>query len=248
MSYNSISCDCKIYMNYMKQKSVDVDMTAATKADVKFIHLHNYGGSADFSLLEGYPNLGFAPKIFTVDGHIDERISCFLSDNLLRMTIRENRKIQDLSFLEKAPHLQMLNLYNLSGITTLPFSKLPQLSVLSISGLHKLTDMESLAQSNVQYLNIKLSADKVSATRMADVLLRMPSLKALNIGPFSRVQCKKTPIIRRQFEKAGRSDVITLCSLSRLLEEAGDAGAELPQNLPSVAEVVQKWETDENTK
>lgn len=75
MSYNSISCDCKIYMNYMKQKSVDVDMTAATKADVKFIHLHNYGGSADFSLLEGYPNLGFAPKIFTVDGHIDERIS-----------------------------------------------------------------------------------------------------------------------------------------------------------------------------
>lgn len=111
-----------------------------------------------------------------------------------------------------------------------------------------MTDMESLAQSNVQYLNIKLSADKVSATRMADVLLRMPSLKALNIGPFSRVQCKKTPIIRRQFEKAGRSDVITLCSLSRLLEEAGDAGAELPQNLPSVAEVVQKWETDENAK
>ncbi|WP_300819221.1 hypothetical protein, partial [uncultured Oscillibacter sp.] len=69
-----------------------------------------------------------------------------------------------------------------------------------------------------------------------------------NIGPFNRVQCKKTPIIRRQFEEAGRSDVITLCSLSRLLEEAGDTGAELPQNLLSVAEVVQKWETDENTK
>ena len=142
------------------QKSVDVDMTAATKADVKSIHLYSCGGSVDFSLLEGYPNPGFTPKIFMVDGHIDERISCFLSDNLLQMTINENRKIQDLSFLEKAPHLQMLNLYNLSGITTLPFSKLPQLSVLSISGLHKLTDMESLAQSNVQYLNIKLSADK----------------------------------------------------------------------------------------
>lgn len=86
--FTSISCDCKIYMNYMKQKSVDVDMAAAAKADVKFIHLCSHGGSVDFSLLEGYPNPGFAPKIFTVDGHIDERISCFLSDNLLQMTIR----------------------------------------------------------------------------------------------------------------------------------------------------------------
>jgi len=226
-------------MNYMKQKSVDVDMTAATKADVKAIYLRNYGGSVDFSLLEGYPKPGFAPKIFTVVGHIDERISCFLSDNLLQMTISENRKIQDLSFLEKAPHLQILNLYDLSGITTLPLSKLPQLSVLHISGLHKLTDMESLTQSNVQYLDIKLSADKVSATRMADVLLRMPSLKALDIGPFNRVQCKKTPIICRQFEKAGRSDVITLFSLSYLLEEVRGAGTELPQSLPSAAEIVQ---------
>ena len=251
MSYNyftSISCDCKIYINYMKQKSVDVDMAAATKADVKSIHLYSCGGSVDFSLLEGYPDPGFAPKIFTVDGHIDEKISCFLSDNLLQMTISENRKIQDLSFLEKAPNLQILNLYNLSRITTLPLSKLPHLSVLHISGLHKLTDMESLARSNVQYLNIKFSADKVSATRMTDVLLRMPSLKALNIGPFNRVQCKKTPIIRRQFEKAGRSDVITLFPLSTLLKEVEGAGAELPRNLPSVAEVVQKWEIDENTK
>lgn len=101
MSYNSISCDCKIYMNYMKQKSVDVDMTATTKADVKFIHLHNYGGSADFSLLEGYPNLGFAPKIFTVDGHIDERISCFLSDNLLRMTFVKTEKSKTFLFWKK---------------------------------------------------------------------------------------------------------------------------------------------------
>lgn len=243
MSYNyftSISCDCKIYINYMNQKSVDEDMAAATKADVKSIHLYNCGGSVDFSLLEGYPNPGFAPKVFTVNGHIDERISCFLSDNLLQMTISENRKIQDLSFLEKAPHLQILNLYNLSEITTLPLSKLPQLSVLHISGLHKLTDIESLAQSNVQYLNIKLSADKISATCMADVLLRMPSLKALSIGPFNRVQCKKAPIIRRQFEKAGRSDVITLFSLSTLLEEVRGAEAELPQNLPSAATVIER--------
>ena len=171
-----------------------------------------------------------------------------ISDNLLQMTISENRKIQDLSFLEKASHLQILNLYNLSRITTLPLSKLPHLSVLHISGLHKLTDMESLAQSNVQYLNIKLSADKVSATRMADVLLRMPSLRALNIGPFNRVQCKKTPIIRRQFEKAGQSDIITLFSLATLVKEVEGAGAELPRALPSVAEVVHKWEIDENTK
>ncbi len=240
--FTSIRCDCEIYMNYMlKRKSVDVNMTAATKADVKSIYLRNYGGSVDFSLLEGYPNPGFAPKIFTVDGHIDERISCFLSDNLMEMTINDNRKIQDLSFLEKAPHLRILNLDDLSGITTLPLSKLPQLSVLHISGLHKLTDMESLAQSNVQYLDINLSADKVSATRMADVLLRMPSLKALNIGPFNRVQCKKTPIIRRQFEKAGRSDVITFFSFPYLLKEVKGAGVELPQNLPSAAEIVQTF-------
>ena len=130
--------------------------------------------------------------------------------------------------MEKAPHLQELYLSNLPGITTLPLSKLPQLSVLRIEELHKLTDIASLAQSNIQYLEIKLSADKISATRMADVLLRMPSLKALHIGPFSRVQCKKTPIICRQFEKAGRSDVITLFSLSYLLGEAGGAGADLP--------------------
>ena len=207
-----ITYDCKIYINHMNQKSVDVDMAAATKADVKAIYLHSYGGSIDFSLLEGYPNPRFSPRIFTVEGHIDESISCFLSDNLLQMRISENRKIKDLSFLEKAPHLQKLDLRNLPGITTLPLSKLPQLSALRISGLHKLTDLEPLAQSNIQYLDISLSADKVSATRMADVLLRMPLLKTLNVGLFSLVQCKKSPLIRRQFEKAGRGDTLTLFS------------------------------------
>ena len=115
-------------------------------------------------------------------------------------------------FLEKAPHLQKLDLGNLSGITTLPFSKLPQLSALRITGLHKLTDLEPLAQSNIQYLDIGLSADKVSATRMADVMLRMPLLKTLRVGLFSLVQCKKSPLIRRQFEKAGRGDTLTLFS------------------------------------
>lgn len=240
--FTSISYDCKIYIDHMKQKSVNVDMTATTKADAKAIYLHSYGGSVDFSLLEGYPNPGFLPRFFTVEGHIDESISCFLSNHLLQMRISENQKIHDLSFLERAPHLQRLDLNNLPGITTLPLSKLPQLSVLRIRGLHKLTDLEFLAQSNVQYLEIKFSADKVSATRMADVLLRMPSLKILSIGPFSRVQCKKTPIIRRQFEKAGRSDVITLFSLSYLLEEVvGSAEAELPQNLPAAATVIERF-------
>ena len=50
--FTPITYDRKIYMNHMKQKSVDVDMAAATKADVKAIYLHNYGGSAYFS--EGY--------------------------------------------------------------------------------------------------------------------------------------------------------------------------------------------------
>ena len=130
----------------------------------------------------------------------------------MQLRISENRKIQDLSFLERAPHLQKLDLENLPGITTLPLSKLPQLSALRISGLHKLADMESLVQSNVQYLEIKFSADKVSATRMADALLRMPLLKTLSVGLFSRVQCKKSPIIRKKFEKAGRGDVLTLFS------------------------------------
>lgn len=210
--YTPITYDCKIYMNHMKQKSVDVDMTAATKADVKAIYLRNYGGNVDFSLLEGYPDPGFSPKIFTVVGHIDERISCFLSDNLSQMRIDDNQKIKDLSFLEKAPHLQKLDLESLPGITTLPLSKLPQLSALRIRGLHKLTDLEPLAQSNIQYLEIAFSADKISATRMADVMLRMPLLKTLSVGLFSRVQCKKSPLIRRQFEKAGRGDTITLFS------------------------------------
>lgn len=204
--------DCKIYMNYMKRKSVDVNMAVSAKADAKAIYLCNYGGSVDFSLLEGYPDPGFSPRIFTVEGNIDESISYFLSDNLLQLRISENRKIQDLSFLERAPHLQKLDLENLPGITTLPLSKLPQLSALRISGLHKLADMESLVQSNVQYLEIKFSADKVSATRMADALLRMPLLKTLSVGLFSRVQCKKSPIIRKKFEKAGRGDVLTLFS------------------------------------
>ena len=114
--------------------------------------------------------------------------------------------------MEKAPHLQKLDLGNLPGITTLPLSKLPQLSALRISGLHKLTDLEPLAQSNIQYLDIGLSADKVSATRMADVLLRMPLLKTLSVGLFSLVQCKKSPLIRKKFEKAGRGDTLTLFS------------------------------------
>ena len=99
--FTPITYDCKIYMNHMNQKSVDVDMAAATKADIKAIYLRSYGGSVDFSLLEGYPKPGFSPRIFTVEGHIDESISCFLSDNLLQMRIYDNRKIKDLSFFGK---------------------------------------------------------------------------------------------------------------------------------------------------
>ena len=102
-----------------------------------------------------------------------------------------------------------------------------------------MTDLEPLAQSNIQYLEIMFSADEVPATRIADVLIRMPSLKSLHIGPFSRVQCKKSPVIRKQFEKAERTDVITPFSLSYLLRETGSAGTELPQNLLAAAEPVQ---------
>ena len=53
--FTPITYDCKIYMNHMKQKSVDVDMTAATKADVKAIYLRSYGGSVDFHFWKDTP-------------------------------------------------------------------------------------------------------------------------------------------------------------------------------------------------
>jgi len=197
-------------LDQLSPNSVDISMTVADKALVKTLLAYSNDGRSDFSVLDGYPTPGFSPQILTAKGKVTESIACFLSDNLMEMRISDSQKIKDLSFLEKAPHLQKLQLANLPGIKTLSaLSKLPELSALHISHLRQLSDIDFLTQSNIQCLDISLSADKISATRMADVFLRMPLLKTLRIGLFSLVQDKKAPIIRKKFEKAGRGDILT---------------------------------------
>ena len=129
-----------------------------------------------------------------------------LTESLEYLELLDIRKFSDLSFVEELSGLRKLYLKSLSAVEKLPdFGKMPNLYGLKIYELHKLNDLESLTQSAIRYLDLTLAADKLSGTKIADVLLRMEHLERFS-GKLDRSH-KRDDVLENRLEKAGKSNI-----------------------------------------
>lgn len=148
------------------------------------------------------PNL----KSLTVYNRINEGIENLLTDSVECLDLQEIRNLSDLSFLESVSGLKKLNLVSLPAVESLPdFGKMPNLYAFRIYELHKLNDIESLVRSNIRYLVMYLAADKLSGTKIADVLLRMEHLEKACLPYLDRSSDKRYTVIENKFGKEERN-------------------------------------------
>ncbi|MDE6732942.1 MAG: hypothetical protein K2J77_08710 [Oscillospiraceae bacterium] len=130
-----------------------------------------------------------------------------LMDKLEYLELMDMRKVADLSFVEDMKGLKKLYLMSLPAVEKLPdFGKMPSLYGIKIYELHKLNDIESLTKSAIRFLAFSLAADKLSGTKIADVLLRMEFLERFS-GSLDR-SCKRDNVLTNRLEKAGKSDLL----------------------------------------
>ena len=130
-----------------------------------------------------------------------------LTENIEYLALMEMRKLADLSFAERASGLKKLYLMSLPSVETLPdFGKLPNLYALKMYELHKLNDIESLTRSNIRYLSASLIADKLSGTKIAEVLLNMEHLEKAGITPDRNG--RRDTVLENRLKKAGRESIL----------------------------------------
>ncbi len=156
-------------------------------------------------------------KCLSLNKKLCEGYEGLLTEDLEYLELEEIRKLSDLSFVEELTGLKKLYLNSLSAVEKLPdFGKMPNLYGLKIYELHKLNDIESLTQSAIRYLDLTLAADKLSGTKIADVLLRMERLERFS-GTLDR-SYKRDEVLENRLKKAGKSDIRNDFDMSEWLE------------------------------
>lgn len=153
-----------------------------------------------------------APKLKSLSAYqqINEGFSGLLTENIEYLELMEMRKVSDLSFVEKAVGLKKLYLMSLPAVEKLPdFGKMPNLYGLKVYELHKLNDVESLTRSNIRFLALTLAADKLSGTKLADILLRMEKLEGAEMF-LDRSGAGRVTVLKNQFKKAGRAELLNM--------------------------------------
>lgn len=153
-----------------------------------------------------------APKLksLSLSGQLNEGFEGLISEKLEYLEIMEMRKLDDLSFVEKAAGLKKLYLMSLPAVEKLPdFGKMPQLYGLKVYELHKLNDIEILTRSNIKYLALTISADKLTGTKIADVLLRMKKLEGAEMI-LDRSGSRRESVLENAMKKAGREELLNM--------------------------------------
>lgn len=141
---------------------------------------------------------------------LNEGFEGLISEKLEYLEIKEMRKLNDLLFIEKAIGLKKLYLMSLPAVEKFPdFGKLPNLYGLKVYELHKLNDIESLTRSNIKYLALTISADKLTGTKLADVLLRMEKLEGADMG-LDRSSVRRETVLENALKKAGRAELLNM--------------------------------------
>lgn len=153
-----------------------------------------------------------APKLKSLSAYqqINKGFSGLLTKNIEYLELMEMRKLADLSFVEKAAGLKKLYLCSLPAVEKLPdFSKLPDLYGLKVYELHKLNDIESLTRSKIRFLALTLAADKLTGTKLADVLLRMEELEGAEML-LDRSGAGRVRVLENQLKKADRAELLNM--------------------------------------
>lgn len=157
-----------------------------------------------------------ALKILSLSGKLGDEWENLLTDNLEYLELSDIRGLSDLSFVEELSGLRKLYLKSLSGVEKLPdFSKMPNLYGLKIYELHKLNDLEILTKSAIRYLDLTLAADKLTGTKIADVLLRMERLERFS-GTLDRSR-KRDDVLENKLTKSGKSELLNYFDMDEWL-------------------------------
>lgn len=152
-----------------------------------------------------------ALKSLSAYNQINPGFSSLLTDKIEYLEIMQMRRLLDLSFLEKAVGLKKLYLMSLPAVEKLPdFSKLPNLFALKIYELHKLDDIESLTQSSIRFLSCSLSADKLTGTKIAEVLLGMETLEKADMEFLDRSNMQRSNTLEKQMTKVGKGELLKI--------------------------------------
>lgn len=210
----------KILIVYGYTKSAELSLLKDYPNVEKLILNGDFANVDDISSLKSlnwlslYPDSNITLKNLRIPGlkslSLNEKLcegyEGLLTESLEYLELVGIRKLSELSFVEELTGLKKLYLNALSAVEKLPdFGKMPNLYGLKIYELHKLNDIESLARSAIRYLDLTLAADKLSGTKIADVLLRMERLERFS-GTLDR-SYKRDDVLENRLEKAGKSDI-----------------------------------------
>lgn len=208
---------------YSGRKNADLDFLAAYPNVTRLFLRGSFAGIGGVSALAGLNSLtlylsgpadfsgvrGLALKDLTASCPIDGDFSLLLSESLESLELTNIRKLADLSFLEGATGLRKLYLNGLPGVEVLPdLGKLPNLYGLKLYELHKLCDIESLSRSAVRYFAAGLTSDKLSGTKLAEVLLRMERLERANLRNLDRGGFRRYTVLENCLKRAGKEQLL----------------------------------------
>lgn len=162
-----------------------------------------------------------APKLKSLSmyNQLNTGFEGLLCENLEYLELWEMRRVSDLSFVERVPKLKKLCLMSMPAVEKLPdFGKMPGLYGLKLYELHKLNDIESLTHSNLRYLDFALVADKLSGTKLAEVLLGMERLEWAHLI-LDRSSDRRFNVVKNSLKKAGREQLLNAsCDMDKWLK------------------------------
>lgn len=158
----------------------------------------------DFSGVRGLPLVNL-----TVGRSFHESLAALLTENLESLELTAMRKLRDLSFVERASGLKKLSLSSLPAVECLPdFGKMPDLYALKVYELHQLNDLESLTRSAIRYLALALAADKLTGSKIAEVLLRMECLEHVDVANLDRSGFRRYGVLEKRMRQAGKGQIL----------------------------------------
>jgi len=162
-----------------------------------------------FEGIDFYPLKGIRLKtVHFNDCIIDDSLSSLLSENVEYISISEVGIAENIDFILAAIHLKKLFLDSFI-LTKFPdFVKLPDLKVLQINAMRRIEDLDPLINSNIEYLFVLVSADKISAKVFAETLMQMKHLKKALMRLMDRNE-KRYTILKKYLEKEGRLNLLS---------------------------------------
>lgn len=172
----------------------DTDMTVLTIT----AHIE-----VDLSVLRLYPQLKELNLYGKFTGYENIPMLEYLESLKISGSMTTNR-ISDLGFIENISNLKKLWIESLPSVVTLP--ALHNIYALKMYELHKIENLEILLGSRLRFLDLCLCADKVPASKIAEILSKIDTLE--KVGVMIDRNGRKEEVLRNQLIKLGKKHLI----------------------------------------